>query len=117
MVSISDMPNVKYWQNLGKVLDTAKEKIPKQCSIGDICFISLATIGGNLYTIHPKHLNHVHKDVNGLLSVIIILGTDVHDVETVFLNGMTMHDIGKRTHVLKHAHGRCVVGTFDKNLH
>ena len=29
IVSISDIPSIKYWQNLGKVLDTAKEKIPK----------------------------------------------------------------------------------------
>ena len=28
-----------------------------------------------------------------------------------------MDDIGKRAHVLKHSHGRCVVSAFDKNLH
>ena len=37
IVSISDMSSVKYWQNLGKVLDTAKEKIPKKIRIGDTC--------------------------------------------------------------------------------
>ena len=30
---------------------------------------------------------------------------------------MTMNDIGKITHVLKHSHRRCVVSVFDKNLH
>ena len=30
---------------------------------------------------------------------------------------MTMNDIGKRSHVLKHSHGRFVVVAFDKNLH
>ena len=30
---------------------------------------------------------------------------------------MTMNDIGKISHVLKHTQGRCVVGTFDKILH
>ena len=45
MVSKIDMPTVKYWQNLGKSMDTAKEKIPKQCIIGDTCFTSLAIIG------------------------------------------------------------------------
>ena len=30
---------------------------------------------------------------------------------------MAMNDIGKRAHVLKHSHGRCVVGAFDKILH
>ena len=28
-----------------------------------------------------------------------------------------MNDIGKRAHVLKHSHGRYVVGAFDKILH
>ena len=27
-----------------------------------------------------------------------------------------MNDIGKRAYVLKHSHGRCVVGAFDKIL-
>ena len=34
-----------------------------------------------------------------------------------FFNIMNMKDTGKRTHVLKHSHGRCVVGAFDKKLH
>ena len=29
---------------------------------------------------------------------------------------MTMNDIGKRAHALKHSHRRCVVGAFDKIL-
>ena len=28
-----------------------------------------------------------------------------------------MNDIVKRAHVLKHSHGRCVIGFFDKILH
>ena len=28
-----------------------------------------------------------------------------------------MNDIGKRAHILKHSHGRCVIGYFDKILH
>ena len=28
-----------------------------------------------------------------------------------------MNDIGNRAHVLKHSHGRCVIGSFDKILH
>ena len=85
--------------------------------IGDTFFILLATIGVNLFTRHPKNLNHVHKDSNYLLSVIIILGTDVHGGETVFNDGEKMYDIGKRSHILKHLHGRCVVDGFDKTLH
>ena len=77
----------------------------------------MATIGGNLYTRHVKNLNHVHKYSKDILSVIIILGTDVNGGETVFYDGENMNDIGKIAHVLKHSHGRCVIGYFDKNLH
>ena len=77
----------------------------------------MANIGGNLSTRHPKNLNHVHKDSNNLLSVIIILGTNVHGGETVFYYGEKMNDIGKIAHVMKHSHGRYLVGAFDKILH
>ena len=66
-------------------MDKAKEKIPKYCRIGDTCFTSFATIGGNLYTIHPNNLNHVRKDSNNLLSVIMILGKYVNDGEKVLM--------------------------------
>ena len=29
MISISDMPTIKYWQNIGSIMDKAKKKIPK----------------------------------------------------------------------------------------
>ena len=66
-------------------MDKARENIPKECRIGDTCFTSLSTIGGNLYTSHPKILNNVHNDSDYLMSVIIILGTYVNDGETVFI--------------------------------
>ena len=66
-------------------MDKAKEKIPKQCIIGDTCFTSLATIGGNLYTRHAKNRNRVHRDSKYLMSVIRILGTGVNSGETVFM--------------------------------
>ena len=28
MVSISDVPSIKYWHHLGKIMDTTKENIP-----------------------------------------------------------------------------------------
>ena len=68
-------------------------------------------------TKHPKKLNRLHKDSKDLLSVIITLGTNVNGGETVFYYGMTMHDTVKRAHVLKHSHGRCVMGAFDKKNH
>ena len=108
-----EMPTIKYWQNLGRIMNEAKMMIPEECRIGDTYFTSLATIGGNLYKRHANNLNHVQKDSKGILSVIIILGTDVNGGKTVFNDGDNMNDIGKRAHVLKHSHGRCVVGPFD----
>ena len=49
--------------------------------------------------------------------MIIILGTDVHGGETVIFNWENMNEIGKRAHVLKHSHGRCVIGSFNKTFH
>ena len=46
-----------------------------------------------------------------------MLGIDINGGETVFYDGENMNDIGKRAHVLKHSHGRCVIGYFGKNLH
>ena len=74
----------------------------------------MATIAVNLFTRHPNNLNRVHKYSNDILSVIRILGTDVHGGETIFCDGEKMNDIVKRAHVLKHSHGKCVVGAFDK---
>ena len=107
------MLTIKYWKFLRCTTKKAKELIPKECRIGDTCFTSLATIGGNLYTRHVKKLNHVHKESKDLLLVIIILGTDVNGGETVFYYGENMNDIGKIAHVLKHSYGRCVIGYFD----
>ena len=49
------------------MMDKAMENIPKQFKISDTCFMSLATTGGNFFTIHPKDLNHVHKKRNNIL--------------------------------------------------
>ena len=60
MVSISDMPTIKYWQDLGSIMDKSKYKIPKQCRIGDTCFTPLATIGGN-FTKFCTNYGFLHK--------------------------------------------------------
>ena len=117
LVSISDMPTIKYSQNLGRTTEKSKEMIPKECRIGDICFTSLATIRGNLYTRHANNVNNVNKDSEYLLSVVIILVTNVSGGETFIYDGENMNDIGKIAHVLKHSHGGCVIGSFDKILH
>ena len=95
IVSISDMQTIKYRQKLGSMMNKSQEKIPKQYWIGDTCLTSLVTIGGNLFTINPNILNHVHKYSNDLLSVIIFLGTNFYVGETVYYDGDNMKDIGK----------------------
>ena len=74
-------------------------------------------IAANVFTKHLKNLNHVHKESNNLLPVIIIWGKNVHGGETVFYNGENMNYIGKIVSVLKESYVRCVVGPFDKTLH
>ena len=96
------------------MLDKTKEKIPKQQRIGDTCFTSFGTIGGNLSTRNPKNLNNVQKENNNLLSVIIILGTNIHGGEPIVYGGVNIKDIGKIAHAMNYSHGRCLVGSFDK---
>ena len=36
-VSMIEMPTIKYWQNLGRILNQAKMMIPQECRIGDTC--------------------------------------------------------------------------------
>ena len=99
-------------------MDKAKEKIPKQCRIGDTCFTSLYTTNSvNLFTINPKNLNNVQRDSKNLRLVIMILGTDVHGGKTIFYDGEKWNEFGKIAHVLKHSHVMRVVGVFDKILH
>ena len=47
-------------------MDTAKERIPRQLRIGDTCFTSLETIGGDLFKIHPKNIDHLYRDSNDI---------------------------------------------------
>ena len=98
-------------------MDKVKEEIPKQLRIGYTCFTSLVTIGGDLFTRNPKNLTNVKRDSNDILSVIIILVIYVHGGKIVSYDGDKMNYIGKRSHVMKHSHRRCVFGSLGKNLH
>ena len=82
MVSISDITTIKYWQTLYKTMVRAKEEIPKEFIIVDTCFTSLANIGKYIHET-SKNLNHIHKDSNDILSVIITLVNGVNYGETV----------------------------------
>ena len=63
IASIYEMPTVKYWQILRRIMKESTMMIPEECRIGDTCFTSLANIGRNLYTRHVKNLDHLHKDI------------------------------------------------------
>ena len=59
-------------------------------------------------------MNHVHKENNYLLSVIITPVNNIRGGGTVFYDGVKTSDLGSRAHVLKHLHGRMVFGPFEK---
>ena len=81
--SINEVPT-KHYGKLEKVMYEAKEKIPKECRIGETCFISVVIIGGDLLSTHPINLNHLHRNTKDILSLIFTLGTDVGNAKTVF---------------------------------
>ena len=56
LVSISDMPNIKYWKNLGKIWILQKRIFLNNAELVIHVFTSLEIIGGNLFTRHPKIL-------------------------------------------------------------
>ena len=58
-------------------------------------------IGGRLYRNHPKNLNHMHKEVKYLVSVIITLGKYIIRGDTVFYDGVKSCDFGNRAHILQ----------------
>ena len=63
-----------------------------------------------------KNLNHVQKDNNNILSVIIFLGTNVQGGEIVF-NRDKMNYIVKIELVLNHSYRSWFIGAFDKNVY
>ena len=52
----------------------------------------MAVIGGKIYRNHPKNMNHMHKDVKDLVSVIITLGKDIGGGGTLFNDGVKSSD-------------------------
>ena len=75
--------------------------LPQTYRIGETIFTSTSIIDGNLYSNHPKNLNHVHKDSEYLVSVIITLGEDISGGDTVFYYGVKTSDLRSRAQVLK----------------
>ena len=50
MVSISNLPTIKYWYTLEKIMVGANEDILKELIIGDTHVTSLSATGVNLFT-------------------------------------------------------------------
>ena len=68
-----------------------------------------------LLSNYPKNLNHVHKDSKYLVSVLITLGGNISEGDTMFYNGVKTSDLGIRAHVLKNVHGGMIFGPFETN--
>ena len=45
-------------------------------------------IGVKLYSNHPKHMKHVHKDIKGMVSDIISVGKNISGGYNVFYDGV-----------------------------
>ena len=78
-------------------------------------FSSMAVIGGKLFSNHPKILNHVHKDSKDSVPVMITMEKYIRGGGTVFYDRLETSDLGSRSRVLKHLHGRMIFGPFEKN--
>ena len=83
-------------ETFGNILDVSYRKIPLQFRIWDTCSMSIALIGGKLYSNHPKKLNSVHKDSKDLVSVITTLGDNITGGECVLWQSKTDR-FGKKT--------------------
>ena len=103
----------QYWTTLKKNWRRQKNNTINMQNWG-IYFTSMAVIGGKLYSNQPKNLNHVHKDSKDMVFVIITVGKYISGGDTVFYDGVKTSDLGSRSHILKHLHGRIIFGSFEK---
>ena len=62
--------------HLGLVL-TAEQYADPTCIIGKTIFTFMSVIGGRLFSNHHKNMNHVHKDGNDFVSVVLALGGNI----------------------------------------
>ena len=74
-----------------------------------MCFVSIASIGGKIYSNHAINMNILHKDSKYMVTVIITLGTSISAVETLFYDELKQTDLEKRARVLKHLYGRIIM--------
>ena len=100
--------------NFEKKLKERNKYYHQRVELGESVFTSMAVIGVELYSNHPKNMNHVHKDSKYMVSVIITLGGNIIGGDTVFYDGVITSDLGRGAHLLKHSHARMIFGPFEK---
>ena len=64
-----------------------------------------------------QNMNHVQKYSKNLVSVIINLGTNISEGDTVFYDRVKQTYLVKISHVLKHLHDRRIIGPFERLFH
>ena len=74
----------------------------------------LAIIGGKLFSNSPNNNNHVYKDENDFLLVVITLGTNVSGGDTFFYDRFRIYTLGIRARVFNFLHGKFIAGPFEE---
>ena len=57
-------------------------------------------------------MNYVHNNSKDLVYVLITLGKYITEGDKVFYGKVKHTDLGEISHVLKHLHGRMIMGKF-----
>ena len=79
--------------------------------------MSISNIGGKIYSNNPKNMNNVDKCIKEYVSVIITMETNKSVGDMMFYDGVKHAALVKRAHVLKHLHGRIIMGPFEICFH
>ena len=90
-----------WWYEWSEILGTSrgkyyenKRKLSGKIIIGNTCFTYVVLLGGILFSNSPNNHNHVRKDKNYLLSVIITLGTNVIGGDIFFHDEVRIYNLG-----------------------
>ena len=100
-------------REVSKQIKQAKEKIHENCFIGNSIFTSVALVNDL-----EDGYNHIHKDRNDLISVIVTLGHPIEQGGTTrYYAGKSEDDHGEVLLSVKHQHGRYQIAPFHDILH
>ena len=84
---------------------------------GKSSFTSVVIIVGWLFNRHTIIISSSDKESKDMLLEITRLRINVSGGDNNFYNGIKIHDLGERNHVLNHSHRRCGFGTFGRIFH